>query len=175
MATRWDATFRDAKGSDVLVSILDFFRRIRRTCMSGILGRGHDENWPNWSRMEVRWQEQEETTCGWNGIAVLRRILLVILGNRKAHVQSSGFAGLCGKMAAVLSRLRIDAVATGSRILSATRATSRCSPIMATFERPMERQWGATLGASLSSLTDEVRRQLRSHLSMLTFIRPVLT
>jgi len=114
--------------------------------VSGILGRGYDKNWPNSARVEVRWQEQKETTCGWNGIAVLRRILLVILGNRKAHVQSSGFAGLCGKMAAVLSRLRIDAVATGSRILSATRATSRCSPIMATFERPMERQWGATLG-----------------------------
>jgi predicted ester cyclase len=26
VATRWDATFRDAKGSDVLVSIFDFFR-----------------------------------------------------------------------------------------------------------------------------------------------------
>ena len=61
--------------------------------MSGILGRGYDKNWSNSPRVEVRWQEQEETTCDWNGIAVLRRILLVILGNRKAHVHGSGIAG----------------------------------------------------------------------------------
>src|SRR6266550_4347601 len=68
-------------------------RRIRRSCVSGILGRGYDKNWPNSPRVEVRWQEQEETTCSWNGIAVLRRILLVVLGNRKAHVHGSGVAG----------------------------------------------------------------------------------
>jgi len=70
--------------------------------------------------MEVRWQEQEETTCGWNGIAVLRRILLVVLGTGKRTSTVPELPGLCGKMAAVLSRLRIDAIATGSRILSAT-------------------------------------------------------
>ena len=61
--------------------------------MSGILGRGHDKNWPNSPRIEVRWEEQEETTGRGNGIAVLRRILLAILGNGKAHIHGCGVAG----------------------------------------------------------------------------------
>ena len=104
--------------------------------MSGILGRGYDKNWPNSPRVEVRWQEQEETTCGWNGIAVLRRILLVVLGNRKAHVHGSGTAGTLRQNGRRLSRLRINAIATVSRILSATRAISRGEPMMAMFPGP---------------------------------------
>ena len=101
--------------------------------MSGILGRGHDKNWPNSPRVEVRWQEQEKTTRGWNRIAVLRRILLIIFGTGKRTSTVPELPGLCGKMAAVLSRLRINAIATVSRILSATRATSRGEPMMAMF------------------------------------------
>src|SRR5207248_10939866 len=45
-------------------------------------------------------------------------------------------SGLCGKMAAVLLKLRTDAFITSSKILSATRLISRGSPLIATFGPP---------------------------------------
>jgi hypothetical protein len=78
--------------------------------------------------------------------------LLVILGNREAHVHSSGAAGTLRQLAAVLSRLRINAIATASRILSATRATSRGEPMMAMFPGPRDWTFGSD-GALMGSTT----------------------
>src|SRR5882724_5172515 len=51
-------------------------------------------------------------------------------------------------MAAMLSRLKTDVIAIGSRILSDTRTSSRCSPIMATFAL-----WGPGVRSSTCELT----------------------
>ena len=93
-------------------------------------------------------------------------------------------SGLCGKMAAVLLKLRTDAFITSSKILSATRLISRGSPMIATFGPPRafrlrlrgvlvwqldpDKQWGCALDIS----NEAPPTTLPSALSTSCFLQP---
>src|SRR5438874_6685026 len=93
-------------------------------------------------------------------------------------------SGLCGKMAAVLLKLRTDAFITSSKILSATRLISRGSPMIATFGPPRafrlrlrgvpvwqldpDKQWGCALDIS----NEAPPTTLPSALSPSRFLQP---